>query len=197
MSLFFQISTKEPLNPIKQDVKKGKLRFVANVFPHKGYIWNYGAIPQVLWFIPVAHPSWWGGGRVPAIATVSMSKKVSRESDLLAAGYIILLRGRTCQENRDIFKQKSQVLGFYLMLETSSLLLILSCLEVGWAGAGKSFCVAEGSCHHASGSTVPSVPAWQSTRFYPNGAGFRLNLYGRLFLPTPCTAQKCFPRNSW
>ncbi|NXP37950.1 IPYR pyrophosphatase, partial [Leiothrix lutea] len=46
MSLFFQISTKEPLNPIKQDVKKGKLRFVANVFPHKGYIWNYGAIPQ-------------------------------------------------------------------------------------------------------------------------------------------------------
>uniref|UniRef100_A0A674HRD9 inorganic diphosphatase n=1 Tax=Taeniopygia guttata TaxID=59729 RepID=A0A674HRD9_TAEGU len=65
-----EISTKEPLNPIKQDVKKGKLRFVANVFPHKGYIWNYGAIPQVLWFIPVDHPSCWGGGRVLAIATV-------------------------------------------------------------------------------------------------------------------------------
>ena len=29
-----------------EDVKKGKLRFAANVFPHKGYIWNYGAIPQ-------------------------------------------------------------------------------------------------------------------------------------------------------
>lgn len=43
----FQIATKELLNPIKQDVKKGKLRYVANVFPHKGYIWNYGAIPQV------------------------------------------------------------------------------------------------------------------------------------------------------
>uniref|UniRef100_A0A3B1IQJ0 inorganic diphosphatase n=1 Tax=Astyanax mexicanus TaxID=7994 RepID=A0A3B1IQJ0_ASTMX len=41
-----EISTKEPLNPIKQDVKKGKLRYVANVFPHKGYIWNYGALPQ-------------------------------------------------------------------------------------------------------------------------------------------------------
>jgi len=27
-------------------MKKGKLRFVANCFPHKGYIWNYGAIPQ-------------------------------------------------------------------------------------------------------------------------------------------------------
>ncbi|RXM98152.1 Inorganic pyrophosphatase [Acipenser ruthenus] len=42
-----QIATKDPLNPIKQDVKKGKLRYVANVFPHKGYIWNYGALPQV------------------------------------------------------------------------------------------------------------------------------------------------------
>lgn len=41
-----QIATKDPLNPLKQDVKKGNLRYVANVFPHKGYIWNYGAIPQ-------------------------------------------------------------------------------------------------------------------------------------------------------
>lgn len=42
-----QIATKDPLNPLKQDMKKGNLRYVANVFPHKGYIWNYGAIPQV------------------------------------------------------------------------------------------------------------------------------------------------------
>ncbi|XP_072479166.1 inorganic pyrophosphatase 2, mitochondrial isoform X3 [Notamacropus eugenii] len=41
-----EIATKEPLNPIKQDIKKGKLRYVANIFPHKGYIWNYGALPQ-------------------------------------------------------------------------------------------------------------------------------------------------------
>ncbi|XP_054845951.1 inorganic pyrophosphatase 2, mitochondrial isoform X2 [Eublepharis macularius] len=41
-----EIATKEPLNPIKQDVKEGKLRYVANIFPHKGYIWNYGALPQ-------------------------------------------------------------------------------------------------------------------------------------------------------
>jgi len=41
-----EISTKDILNPIKQDVKKGKLRFVHNCFPHHGYIWNYGAIPQ-------------------------------------------------------------------------------------------------------------------------------------------------------
>lgn len=41
-----EISKEESLNPIKQDVKKGKLRFVKNIFPHKGYIWNYGALPQ-------------------------------------------------------------------------------------------------------------------------------------------------------
>uniref|UniRef100_A0A8C5HZ39 inorganic diphosphatase n=1 Tax=Gouania willdenowi TaxID=441366 RepID=A0A8C5HZ39_GOUWI len=42
-----EIATKDALNPLKQDVKKGNLRYVANVFPHRGYIWNYGAIPQV------------------------------------------------------------------------------------------------------------------------------------------------------
>ncbi|XP_018495942.1 inorganic pyrophosphatase [Galendromus occidentalis] len=41
-----EIATGEPLNPIKQDTKNNKLRFVKNPFPHHGYIWNYGAIPQ-------------------------------------------------------------------------------------------------------------------------------------------------------
>ncbi|KAI0815714.1 inorganic pyrophosphatase [Xylaria sp. FL0064] len=41
-----EISKDELLNPVKQDVKKGKLRFVRNCFPHKGYLWNYGAFPQ-------------------------------------------------------------------------------------------------------------------------------------------------------
>jgi len=41
-----EINLTEKFNPIKQDVKKGKPRFVANCFPHKGYIWNYGALPQ-------------------------------------------------------------------------------------------------------------------------------------------------------
>ena len=47
--LFFswQITKEEDLNPLKQDVKKGKVRFVKNCFPHHGYIWNYGALPQV------------------------------------------------------------------------------------------------------------------------------------------------------
>lgn len=35
-----EISKSETLNPILQDTKKGKLRFVRNCFPHHGYIWN-------------------------------------------------------------------------------------------------------------------------------------------------------------
>lgn len=42
----FEISTKLPGNPIVQDVKKGQVRFVKNLFPHHGYIHNYGAFPQ-------------------------------------------------------------------------------------------------------------------------------------------------------
>ncbi|VDM98202.1 unnamed protein product [Thelazia callipaeda] len=41
-----EMATKESMSPIKQDVKKGLPRFVDNIFPFKGYIWNYGAIPQ-------------------------------------------------------------------------------------------------------------------------------------------------------
>jgi inorganic pyrophosphatase len=41
-----EIATQEYLNPIKQDTKKGLLRFVKNCFPHHGYIWNYGCFPQ-------------------------------------------------------------------------------------------------------------------------------------------------------
>jgi inorganic pyrophosphatase len=51
-----EISKEEMLNPILQDTKKGKLRFVRNCFPHKGYLWNYGAFPQT-WEDPnVIHP---------------------------------------------------------------------------------------------------------------------------------------------
>lgn len=37
-----KIVTKDPLNPIKR-YEKGKLCYVAS---YKGYIWNYGTIPQ-------------------------------------------------------------------------------------------------------------------------------------------------------
>ncbi|KAL6942635.1 hypothetical protein ACO0QE_003819 [Hanseniaspora vineae] len=42
----FEISKELPLNPIVQDTKKNKLRFVNNIFPYHGYVTNYGAIPQ-------------------------------------------------------------------------------------------------------------------------------------------------------
>lgn len=42
----FEMSTKLEKNPILQDTKNGKLRFYPNLFPMKGSIWNYGAIPQ-------------------------------------------------------------------------------------------------------------------------------------------------------
>ncbi|KAH3663827.1 hypothetical protein OGAPHI_005230 [Ogataea philodendri] len=51
-----EISKEQKLNPIIQDTKKGKLRFVRNCFPHHGYIHNYGAFPQT-WEDPtVTHP---------------------------------------------------------------------------------------------------------------------------------------------
>lgn len=51
-----EISKEQKLNPIIQDTKKGKLRFVRNCFPHHGYIHNYGAFPQT-WEDPnLVHP---------------------------------------------------------------------------------------------------------------------------------------------
>lgn len=41
-----EINKEAEYNPIKQDVKNGQLRFVKSMYPTKGYIWNYGAIPQ-------------------------------------------------------------------------------------------------------------------------------------------------------
>jgi len=41
-----EINKSNKLNPIMQDTKKGILRYVNNVFPHHGYIWNYGGLPQ-------------------------------------------------------------------------------------------------------------------------------------------------------
>lgn len=42
----FEVSKSEPLNPITQDSKNGKPRFVHNLYPFHGYPFNYGALPQ-------------------------------------------------------------------------------------------------------------------------------------------------------
>ncbi|KAA8910397.1 hypothetical protein TRICI_004195 [Trichomonascus ciferrii] len=41
-----EISKEIAYNPIVQDTKKNKPRFVSNVFPFLGYMHNYGALPQ-------------------------------------------------------------------------------------------------------------------------------------------------------
>ncbi|KAH8346331.1 hypothetical protein KR084_005454 [Drosophila pseudotakahashii] len=78
-----EISLKTPLNPIKQDIKKGKLRFVANCFPHKGYIWNYGALPQT-WENPDhIEPSTGCKGDNDPIDVIEIGYRVAKRGDVL------------------------------------------------------------------------------------------------------------------
>lgn len=132
---------------------------------------------------------------MPVIATVLTSKKFSSVSDLehgVCSWVYHPAEGDNLSGKQGYFK--AEIPRFRLLSDVISkvpegeqLLLTLRCLEVGWAGASRSFSVAEGSCHRACGNAAPSVPAWQSTKFYPNGAGFRLNLYGRLANAHHCT----------
>ena len=44
-----ELSKDEPFNPIRQESgKSGRPLFIRQVFPHHGYDWNYGILPQVL-----------------------------------------------------------------------------------------------------------------------------------------------------
>lgn len=83
-SFIFQISLGESLNPIKQDIKKGKLRFVANCFPHHGYIWNYGAFPQT-WENP------------DHLDSATACKGDNDPIDVLEIGYRVATRGEVVQ----------------------------------------------------------------------------------------------------
>ncbi|XP_055920708.1 inorganic pyrophosphatase [Eupeodes corollae] len=78
-----EISLKNPLNPIKQDVKKGKLRFVANCFPHHGYIWNYGALPQT-WENPDhIEPSTSCKGDNDPIDVIEIGSRVAKRGEVM------------------------------------------------------------------------------------------------------------------
>ncbi|WFD06917.1 inorganic diphosphatase [Malassezia vespertilionis] len=71
-----EISKDEVLNPFKQDTKKGKLRFVRNCFPHKGYIWNYGAFPQT-WEDPSSvHPDTKAAGDNDPLDVIEIGENV-------------------------------------------------------------------------------------------------------------------------
>ncbi|XP_035458778.2 inorganic pyrophosphatase [Spodoptera frugiperda] len=77
-----EISLSEPLNPIKQDVKKGALRFVSNVFPHRGYIWNYGALPQT-WENPHhVDPATQARGDNDPIDVIEIGERVAARGDV-------------------------------------------------------------------------------------------------------------------
>ena len=53
----FEISRDKKLNPIVQDKKNQKLRYLPNVFPWHGHICNYGALPQT-WENPFHTDPW-------------------------------------------------------------------------------------------------------------------------------------------
>lgn len=69
-----EIATGEEMNPIRQDQKKGQLRFVA-----MDYLWNYGAFPQT-WEDPnvVCHRTGLRGDRDPIdVLDISTHKKAN------------------------------------------------------------------------------------------------------------------------
>ncbi|KAJ7750221.1 inorganic diphosphatase [Mycena metata] len=43
------IAPDEPFAPIRQATRKRRVAYVRTCFPHRGYIWNYGVLPQT-WF---------------------------------------------------------------------------------------------------------------------------------------------------
>ncbi|KAF2682780.1 pyrophosphatase-domain-containing protein [Lentithecium fluviatile CBS 122367] len=78
-----EISKEETLNPIKQDIKKGKLRYVRNCFPHKGYLWNYGAFPQT-WEDPNAiHPETKAKGDNDPLDVCEIGELVSKPGEVI------------------------------------------------------------------------------------------------------------------
>ncbi|GMM37355.1 inorganic diphosphatase [Saccharomycopsis crataegensis] len=79
-----EITTKLPLNPITQDTKKGKLRFIHNIYPHHGYIHNYGAIPQTWEDTTEVHPDVGGlKGDNDPVDICDLGKSVGKLGDIV------------------------------------------------------------------------------------------------------------------
>jgi len=77
-----ELAPGEKLNPIKQDVKNGKLRFVADVNGAKGYPWNYGAFPQT-WEDPTyTHPETNAKGDKDPLDVVDISSVVGKRGEI-------------------------------------------------------------------------------------------------------------------
>lgn len=72
-----EINKDEPLNPIKQDVKNGKLRYVAIKYP-----FNYGALPQT-WENPnTVHPGTMAKGDNDPVDAVDISNTVAQTGEI-------------------------------------------------------------------------------------------------------------------
>jgi len=72
-----EISKSDPFNPIKQDTKNGKLRYVAWKYP-----FNYGAFPQT-WENPgVVHPQTKAKGDNDPVDAVDISSSVKKTGDV-------------------------------------------------------------------------------------------------------------------
>jgi len=91
--------TDAPHHPLKQDIKKEKLRFVADVNGHKGYPWNYGAIPQT-WEDPsVPYPPTGTYGDRDPLDIVDITSTTHNRGDIVQAKvlgvYLLIDEGET------------------------------------------------------------------------------------------------------
>jgi len=71
------------LNPIMQDTKDGKLRYVSHMFPYVGYPCNYGALPQT-WEDPSHIDEWTGaGGDNDPIDVCEIGSLIAKRGEIL------------------------------------------------------------------------------------------------------------------
>ncbi|KAL1449146.1 hypothetical protein WDU94_000371 [Cyamophila willieti] len=78
-----EINLREPMNPIKQDIKNGLVRNVANVFPHHGYIWNYGAFPET-WENPdVVDPLTGHKGDGDPLDVLEIGERIAKRGEII------------------------------------------------------------------------------------------------------------------
>lgn len=78
-----EICKELPANPIKQDVKKGQLRYVKNLFPYHGYPWNYGAIPQTWEWPEHVDPHTGAKGDNDPIDVIEIGSKLHATGDVI------------------------------------------------------------------------------------------------------------------
>lgn len=86
-----EIATDEPLNPIKHDTKGKSLRYVPNLFPHHGYMWNYGAIPQTWENSNHKYKETGAAGDNDPIDVIEIGSRIAKRGDVLQVKVIGVL----------------------------------------------------------------------------------------------------------